>query len=160
MLQRALTLNGATSGARIGLVGDIYRLLVRGSDTAGRYALMEATVAPGNGPPLHIHRREEEGFLVLEGEITFYTETETIRGTAGVAVNIPTGLKHRFRNESDQTARMLILVAPSGLEEMFAEAGTVLADSMHTAPPSSPDEIERLVRIAPKYGIEFFPPEH
>jgi quercetin dioxygenase-like cupin family protein len=160
MLERSMTLSAPGSGVRIATVGDVYRLLLTGDDTEGRYALMEATVAPGSGPPLHVHSREEEGFHVLEGEITFYTERETIRATPGVAMNMPPGLKHRFRNESNQMARMLIVVAPSGLEKMFAEVGVVLSDSAMTAPPITPEEIERIVRIAPKYGIEIFPREH
>lgn len=160
MTTRIKTITSATKGTRIATVGDIYRLLVTGADTEGRYAMMEATVAPGSGPPLHVHTREEEGFYILEGEITFYTETEAIRAKPGDSVNMPPGLRHRFRNDSDQTARMLIVVTPSGLEEMFAEAGKVLADGETVAPPITPEEIARIMQIAPQYGITIFPPEH
>ena len=58
-------------GSTITLVGDVYRFLATGEDTNGKYALFEALVPPGGGPPPHVHSREEEGFYVLEGEITF-----------------------------------------------------------------------------------------
>src|SRR5437764_1283864 len=58
-------------GRAIAVVGDVYRFLATGEDTDGKYALWEATVPPGGGPPPHVHSREEEGFYVLEGEITF-----------------------------------------------------------------------------------------
>src|SRR5690606_39297144 len=59
------------AGRRIGIVGDVYRFLATGEDTDGKYATFEAIVPPGSGPPPHVHSREEESFLVLEGEMTF-----------------------------------------------------------------------------------------
>ncbi len=50
----------------------------------GQYALWEAIVPPGGGPPPHTHSREEEGFYVLEGEITFYVEGQPFVATAGI----------------------------------------------------------------------------
>src|SRR5881394_1594984 len=58
-------------GRTIAVVGDVYRFLATGDDTNGKYALWEAIVPPGGGPPPHVHSREEEGFYILEGEITF-----------------------------------------------------------------------------------------
>lgn len=58
-------------GRTIAVVGDVYRFLATGEETNGKYALFEALVGPGGGPPPHVHSREEEGFYVLEGEITF-----------------------------------------------------------------------------------------
>jgi uncharacterized cupin superfamily protein len=49
----------------------VYRFLATGEDTNGKYALWEAILPPGGGPPSHVHSRDEEGFHVLEGEITF-----------------------------------------------------------------------------------------
>jgi len=56
-------------GRTIAVFGDVYRFLAVGEDTNGKYALWEAVVPPGGGPPPHVHSREEEGFYVLEGEI-------------------------------------------------------------------------------------------
>ena len=49
----------------------MYRFLATGEDTDGKYSLWDAIVTPGGGLPPHVHSREEEGFYVLEGEITF-----------------------------------------------------------------------------------------
>ena len=51
------------SGPIVAVVGDAYQFLVVGSQTAGRYAIWEAVVPSGGGPPLHMHSRESEGFL-------------------------------------------------------------------------------------------------
>ena len=91
-----------TEGRTIAVVGDVYRFLATGEDTNGKYALWEAIVPPGGGPPPHVHSREEEGFYILEGEITFQVGDERIVATAGMFANMPVGTPHSFKNESEQ----------------------------------------------------------
>jgi mannose-6-phosphate isomerase-like protein (cupin superfamily) len=141
-------------GRTIAVVGDVYRFLAVGNDTDGRYALWEALVPPGGGPPPHVHSREEEGFYVLEGEVTFLVGDRRIVAGAGTFANMPLGTLHSFRNESDRPARMLISVAPSGLEEMFFEVGQPVSEGAESVPPPTKQEIEKLLSIAPRYGIE------
>src|SRR6516225_2469151 len=143
-----------TQGRTIAIVGDVYRFLATGEDTNGKYALWEAIVPPGGGPPPHVHSREEEGFYVLEGEITFTVNGEQVVAMAGTFANMPVGTPHSFKNESGKTARMLISVAPAGLEKMFFEFGVPLAEGATTALPPMKEEIEKLLAVAPKYGIE------
>lgn len=159
-MSRIPTLNTPPQGRTIAAVGDIYRFLVTGEETNGTYALWEATVPPGGGPPPHVHSREEEGFYVLEGEITFAVNGERVVATAGMFANMPVGTPHSFKNESDRPARMLISVAPAGLERMFMETGVPLPEGTTTALPPSHEEIERLLRIAPSYGVQILLPEH
>jgi quercetin dioxygenase-like cupin family protein len=64
------TLRNPAEGRTIAVVGDVYRFLVTGDETNGKYAMWEAIVPPGGGPPPHVHSREED-FYILEGEITF-----------------------------------------------------------------------------------------
>lgn len=157
---RSPTLRTPSQGRTVAVVGDVYRFLATGRETDGKYALFEANVPPGGGPPPHRHRREEEGFYVLEGEITFRVEGQPLVARAGMFVNMPIGVSHSFRNESDAAARMLISVAPAGLEEMFFEFGVPLAEGATTALPPTQAEIDKLLEIAPRYGIEIEPPRH
>ena len=140
-------------GRTIAVVGDVYRFLATGAETGGKYAMWEAIVPPGGGPPPHVHSREAESFYVLEGAITFRFGEETLTATAGMFANMPVGVTHSFKNESGATARMLISVAPAGLEEMFLEVGTPLAEGATAGPPSH-EEIERLLAAAGRYGVE------
>jgi quercetin dioxygenase-like cupin family protein len=135
-------------------VGDVYRFLATGEDTNGEYALFEAIISPGGGPPPHVHSREEEGFYVLEGEVTFTVNGERVVATAGTFANMPVGTPHAFKNENDHPVRMLISVAPAGLEKMFFEVGVPLGEGATTALAPTNEEIERLLAIAPRYGIE------
>ena len=148
------TLRTPSQGRTIAVVGDVYRFLATGDDTNGKYALWEAIVPPGGGPPPHVHSREEEGFYILEGEITFHIGEDRIVATAGMFANMPVGTPHSFRNESSTLAKMLISVAPAGLEQMFFEVGVPVAQGATTAAPPAKDEIERLLTIAPRYGVE------
>ncbi len=147
-------------GRTIAVVGDIYRFLATGEETNGKYAMWEAIVPPGSGPPPHVHSREEEAFYVLEGEITFHFSTERILARAGDFATIPTGTLHSFKNESDQSAKMLITIAPAGLEQMFFEVGTPLQQGATNAPHPTKEEIEKLIDAAPQYGIEIRVPKH
>lgn len=148
------TIRNPNEGRRIGVVGDLYRFLATGDDTDGNYATFEAIVPPGSGPPPHIHSREEESFLVLEGEMTFQLGDQRIIASEGTFLNMPVGSLHCFKNESDKTARLLISIAPAGLEKMFFEVGQPLADDEETASPPSQADIEKLLEAAPRYGIE------
>jgi quercetin dioxygenase-like cupin family protein len=141
-------------GRTVGIVGDVYRFLATGEETDGKYALMEAVVPPGGGPPPHTHSREEEGFYVLEGEITFTLGGKRFVAQAGTFANMPVGSLHSFKNESGKPARMLISVAPAGLERMFLEVGQPLAAGATTAPPPTREEIEKLLAVAARYGVE------
>src|SRR5437588_7520259 len=154
------TLRTPAEGRTIAVVGDLYRFLATGDDTDGKYAMWEAIVPSGGGPPPHVHSREEEGFYILEGEITFQVGGERLVATAGTFANMPVGTPHSFKNESDRPARMLISVAPAGLEQMFFEFGVPLPEGSTTALPPKKEEFEKLLAVAPRYGIEIRLPGH
>ena len=107
------TIRTLTEGRTVAVVGDVYRFLATGEDTNNKYAMWEAIVPPGGGPPPHVHSREEEAFYVLEGEITFQIGDKRIVATAGMFANMPVGTTHSFKNESGRPAKMLISVAPA-----------------------------------------------
>ena len=148
------TIKTPGEGRTIAVVGDVYRFLATGEETGGKYAMWEAIVPPGGGPPPHIHRREEEAFYVLDGEITFQIGEQRLVATAGMFANMPIGSLHSFKNETGKPAKMLISVAPAGLEQMFFEVGLLLTEGATTALPPTKVEIERLVAAAPRYGVE------
>jgi len=72
----------------IAVVGDTYTFLVRGEDTAGRYALIDMLIPAGGGPPLHRHDFEEM-FHIVEGEIEVTIRGVTSKAVAGETVNVP-----------------------------------------------------------------------
>lgn len=146
------------SGKTYSAVGDKYVMLATGEQTGGAYCLMDATVPPGGGPPPHYHTREDEAFYIMEGEITLTVDDETVVGMPGTFVQIPRGTPHAFKNRSAVPARMLIHCSPAGFEEYLAGFATELAspDALPVTP--GPEEVEKLLRLAPDYGIVVLPP--
>lgn len=153
------TLRQSNEGRCMAVVGDVYRFLATGAETDGKYAQLEAIVGPGGGPPPHVHSREEEAFYILEGEITFQIGDKTIVATPGMFANIPVGVTHSFRNDGKKPAKMLITIAPAGLEQMFLEFGVPVAPGTTIAPPPTNEEIMKLLEIAPQYGVEIKLPQ-
>ena len=163
-LNRSLIIAQPDSGRElphIGVVGDTYTILLTGSDTAGRFCLIDMHIPPEGGPPPHRHDFEET-FTLLEGELEF-----TFRGVkkilrSGGTVHIPANAPHRFRNSSTQPARLLCICSPAGQEEFFTLVGQPVATRTEAPPPLSPDAqaafVERVVSLAPQFKTELLPP--
>jgi quercetin dioxygenase-like cupin family protein len=145
----------------IGLVGNTYTILLSGTDTDGRYCLIDMHIPPGGGPPPHRHDFEES-FIVLEGEIeaTFRGEKSIV--PAGQTVSIPANAPHSFTNASGASARLLCICAPAGQEEFFAQLGVSVPTRRSTPPGLDPEEQAELMKkaqeLAPKYRTELLPP--
>jgi quercetin dioxygenase-like cupin family protein len=91
----------------------------RGVDTHGALVAFESTVAPGEGPPLHVHANEDEVFYVLEGTLRVKLESEVRAASAGSFLFIPRGLPHTWQNIGDTPARLFVMLTPAGLETFF-----------------------------------------
>jgi mannose-6-phosphate isomerase-like protein (cupin superfamily) len=77
-------------------MGSLMTFLAKGSETSGRFALMEYHTKPGNEPPPHVHEREHELYFVLEGTMRFYCEDKTLDIGAADVVFLPRGKAHAF----------------------------------------------------------------
>jgi quercetin dioxygenase-like cupin family protein len=71
--------------------GDVFRFLVTGAETGSAYFALEAIVAPGGGPPPHIHCYEDETFYILGGECRLLLADEWITAGVGDFINVPRG---------------------------------------------------------------------
>ena len=145
-------------GRTFSVVGDKYTFLATGEQTGGAYVLADAVVPPGGGPPPHMHSREDESFYVLEGEVTFTVDGRDTVAPPGTFVQAPRDIPHAFKNHTSTPARMLILCVPAGFEKFMKEFATELPS--RDAPPAPPtaEDIEKLTRLAPQYGITLYPP--
>lgn len=144
-------------GKDIWVVGDLVTLKIVKEDTNGAFTLMEQVTPPQGGPPAHMHTREDETFHVLEGEFEFVVGGRTISATAGSVVYGPRNISHVFKNVGSTPGRLAVFITPGGLEEFFEEVGELVVDPS-SPPPGAPEDIEKVVAIAPKYGIRIPPP--
>lgn len=150
-----ITVRQAGDGCHIAVAGDVYTYLASAEDTNGQYALLKAVVHPGGGPPPHLHRKEEEAFFILKGELSIFAGGDWLTATAGDWVLAPRDAEHAFTNNTNEPVEMLILLAPAGLEEMFLLTGTPWADPQEAPGRPKATEVKRMMDMAPKYGIEF-----
>ena len=141
-------------GKHIAIVGDINSILASKKDTGGTYSVLEAKVFPNGGPMPHIQTLEHEGFYVLEGEISFTANEKEIIAKQGTFINIPPNVTHSFKNKTEILAKMLVILAPGGLENLFMEVGEEVSDPTIQPPPISKDKMKKFISLLLDYGVE------
>jgi quercetin dioxygenase-like cupin family protein len=138
MPRRAPLAMGPGEGATIeGPAGGPLTFKVRGEHTDGALTAFENVIAPGDGPPLHVHANEDEAWYVLQGDLRFQLDGEIAGAPAGSFVFVPRGTPHCFQNIGEQPARILVLFTPAGMERFFDRfaslpAGPVDPDAFRT----------------------------
>jgi len=140
------------------LATDRFTFKLVASDTNGAFTLVEAVARPEFGPPPHIHHRQDECFQILDGAFEFMLDGRTFTAEAGSIVFLPKGRLHAHRAAGDRPARALVLYTPAGLEQFLEEAGTPVKDPYAVPAPPSMPELEKIVGIAVRHGIEVPPP--
>lgn len=157
-----------TDSELLWFLGTLGRMKLDGHHTGGRFALWEGVLPHGAAPPLHSHPQDET-FYVLEGELTAWlVEPELTddqadppgwvrtcgrRCAPGSVVFAPAGAAHTFRVESD-TARMLFLSTPAGIEEYIRALGEPARWPWLQPPPDGPRVLaERIEAVERELGV-------
>ncbi len=161
-LKVAPVIKGPQDGQNLSVIGDNYRILITGEDTAGAYAMIDMLVPPGGGPGPHAHAGFSETFFVIDGEIEVKSEISAYIAKKGAVVTIPKGgIVHCFKNKSEEMAHLLCLVAPAGLEGFFMEIGQPVAIGTFLPPPHLDEEaMKKIQPIVEKYGQKLYPPDY
>jgi quercetin dioxygenase-like cupin family protein len=144
-------------GKHIALPGQINTIVATKEDTGGTYSFIECKIFPGAGPVPHIQTHEHEGFYLVEGQLTFTVDKERIEAKAGTFINVPPNVLHTFKNETDQIAKLITILSPPGMEQLFVEMGMDVSETNVKPPPYSKEQIERIPSLVAKYGMEIRP---
>src|SRR6476660_1290222 len=144
-------------GKHIAVAGDINTIVASKEDTDGTYSFIEAKVFPGGGPAPHIQTREHEGFYVIEGQLIFKVDKQRIEAKPRTFVNVPPNVLHSFKNETNEIAKLIIILSPPGMEQLFIEIGMEVSDINIKPPPFTNEQIQKLPTLASKYGMEIKP---
>ena len=104
-----------------GPVGGPTIIRARTENKGGSFALLENVVAPRQGPPLHLHAREDDMWCVFEGHFRFKANEEIRDAPTGSFVFAPRGTRHCFQDLGDQSARILVRFTPAGMERFFED---------------------------------------
>ena len=121
------------------------RYLLDASESNGLIAVVEHTLGPRVlAAPLHRHSREDEYSLVLEGRLGVIQDGEEVFAGPGELVLKPRGHWHTFWNADSEPLRVLELITPGGLEDLFRRL----------AKPGGDYDPESLPSLAAEYGCE------
>jgi len=115
--------------------------------TDGRYAVIEEVSPVGGGPPLHVHRHEDEVFYVLGGELELQLGDQRVRAKAGSTAYLPRDIPHTFRNVGTTPSKVLVVIIPARLVGFF--------DEVHALTKPTP---EQAMELGKTYGLTFLPP--
>ena len=121
------------------------RYVLDASESNGRIAVVEHRLDPRVlAAPLHRHSREDEYSFVLEGRLGVFEDGDEVFAEAGELVLKPRGRWHTFWNAGDEPLRVLELITPGGIEELFRRL----------AEPGGEYDPETLPALAAAYGCE------
>ena len=143
-------------------MGYLMTWLAEGEDTDGRFSLVEVVARKGTEPPPHTHSREDEAYYILEGEMAFHVGGETIEAGPGDYVWLPRGVQHAPVVNTEQV-KVLILIAPAGLEEAFKQLSEPAESATLPPPPEAPpsmEQMQQVLAVFEAHGVEFaLPPQ-
>jgi mannose-6-phosphate isomerase-like protein (cupin superfamily) len=93
-----------------------------GTRQAGDHDVAEFILGPGfPGPQPHVHRKHEELFYVLEGELAYLVGDQRVVLGQGSFIHVPPDTVHDFRNSGSVRARCLMVSSPAGLDRYFED---------------------------------------
>lgn len=146
---------GTIVGSPRWFLGSRMTVLATADETGGAYGLMVQQARRGFSPPLHCHAREDDAYVVLEGELTFQLDGAGRLVGAGSHVFLPRGVPHTFRVESE-TASWIELVTPGGAEAWHLECSD---PALHDGfPDDEPIDVDRVLRTIEPYEIAIVGP--
>jgi quercetin dioxygenase-like cupin family protein len=140
---------GGRAGGLAPGVGVVFK--IDGEDAGGALSIVEHPFAVGALVPPHVHTREDEFSIVLEGEIGFRSnDREVVLGAGGYIVK-PRGEVHAMWNAGPVPARMIEVISPAGFEGFFRDLSSMTA-------VGAPDPAE-VAALGERYGLPFAQPD-
>lgn len=119
-------------------------------DGADTISVLEHWAAFQDGPPLHVHQREDEVFQVLAGAVRFRVGDREQMAGAGDILLVPQGTPHTYRVESAEGARFLTVTCGRAFEDFVRAYGRPAErDGLpDLSGPPTPEQAEALSRFA------------
>jgi quercetin dioxygenase-like cupin family protein len=127
-------------------------VLLRTGQTDGLVGVVDISIEPGAGAPLHTNTREALVWYGIEGTLVVETDDGRSELAPGDAMFLPKGRAHAFTNGSDRPARALLVCLPGGFEEFLLELSGMLPTNVPSGPPA-PDAVETLAATAARHGV-------
>ena len=105
------------------------KVLLTGSETGGLQAVFEDIVEPGVGPGRHIHHKQDETFLFLEGTFDVEIDGQVYKMSVGDTAFVPKGIVHAWKNVGNKQGRLRYIFSPAlNIEKMFKDISNANID--------------------------------
>ncbi|GBG37408.1 cupin domain-containing protein [Mycobacterium montefiorense] len=143
----------STTGEPLSSCGDTWLAAAQGErqairvdsrTTGGAYAIIESAAQPGCAVPTHLHRNEDEHFLVISGRYRIAVGSELFDAPPGARVTVPRNSPHSWRNIAQAESRLLAILIPGGFEQIAYQVARTPADQIR--------------ELAARYGCDILGP--
>lgn len=135
----------------------MFEFLIPSEATGGTLSVFRATLVEGFSPPRHVHTREDEVFVVLEGDVVFDLDGELLAAGPGTSVFMPRGVPHTFRIESP-VARLLGVITPGAFEALFRNLSVPALERRLPERGSVPLDVPAVIAEQIRLGTEVVGP--
>jgi quercetin dioxygenase-like cupin family protein len=140
-------MSAAVTSGELEFLGARVRVLAGSDSTDGSLGLVDMLEVPaGDMPPLHVHHESDEGFYVVDGELTLYMPGSERTLRAGEFLLAPRGIPHTYR-AGDEPCHLLAISQPAGFERFVEDVSRL----------DAPDP-DALTAIAAEHDIEILGP--
>ena len=75
-------------------------------------SVIEERVPPGDNEQRHFHRRSRQFFYIIRGAAVLEIDGKRVELREGQGLELPPGVAHQFRNESNAEVVFLVVSAP------------------------------------------------
>lgn len=149
---------GPTDGEHYAFLNNAATVKVA-SDGHRSMSVVQFEAPEGFAPPLHIHRAEDELFVVLDGEIVLFDGPTTHAAPKGTIAHLPSGRPHSFLVVTE-TARILNVTAVPAAHLQFDEMVVALGSSIDSPAIPQPQPIDPAVvaQVCEAHGIDIVGP--
>ncbi len=141
-----------TGGAELAIILDA-------AITGGQLTVIESHSRRGDASPVHVHGRDDEAFLLLDGAMTVWVGEARHQLWPGGIAFLPRGIPHAVR--CDIASRALVLTTPAGPQEtVFRAVGWDLSQPLPDGWQPTQDAVRRAAGqagntvIGPPHGLD------
>lgn len=82
---------------------------------------------------------------------------QRIEAKPGTFVNIPPNILHSFKNETSEIAKLIMVLSPAEIEQLFVYVCLEISNNSVKPPPFNNEQKQKLAILASKYGMEIRP---
>jgi mannose-6-phosphate isomerase-like protein (cupin superfamily) len=127
----------AAEHRQIKVDGSLLSVLLGGDATAGQVSVIRARAPAGFATTVHVHSRDDEMYVLLEGGGIFWAGQNKYQLSAGGVALLPRNVPHALRITAPSD--MLAICTPAGIERFFEAIGRVLSQPKPEGWAASPE---------------------